>query len=169
MCSSFTSIMQLFTSYSCSATSIVQAPSRETGSPIASQNPPRPSQFSLPIQNVYQSARTLPALLSNPPSTSQPFLGFSALAAPSGSLPTQNANQARLASAAATIPQQQQVARRGSRRRGPARPPPTLAHQPVRAKIENCLVETDPETIRVRVRVYPPAVSYLSALCLLRY
>ena len=144
--------------HSCPVTSI--APSRETGSPIASQNPPRPSQFPLPIQNVYQSARTLPALPTNPPSTSQPFLGFSALAAPS--LPTQNANQARLASAAVTIPRQQQVARRGSRRRGPASHPPTLAHHPIRAKIENCLLETDPETIRVQVRVYPPTVGYLS-------
>jgi hypothetical protein len=164
MCSFLASILQLLTSYSCSVTSIAQAPSRGPGSSIASQNPPPPSssQFSLPIQNVYQSARTLPALPSNPPSTSQPFLGFSALAAPS--LPTQNANQARLASAAATIPRQQQVARRGSRRRGPARPPPTLSHQPIRAKIENCLLETDPDTIRVQVRVYPPTVSYLSAL-----
>lgn len=166
-------ILQLFTSYSYSATSGSAAlgPSRlgEPGTLIASQNPPGPSQFSLPIQNVYQSARTLPALASNPPSTSQPFLGFSALAPPSGSLATQSANQARLASAAATIPRQQQVARRGSRRRGPARPPPTLAHHPIRAKIENCLLETDPETIRVQVRVYPPTVGYLSALHLLRY
>jgi len=79
MCFSFALILQLFTSYTCSATSIAQAPSQEPGSPIASHNPPRPSQFSLPIQNVYQSARTLPALPINPPSTSQPFLGFSAL------------------------------------------------------------------------------------------
>jgi hypothetical protein len=167
MCSSLTSILQLFTNYLCPATSI--APSQDPQAvypPILSQNASRPSQFSLPIQNVYQSARTLPALPSNPPSTSQPFLGFSSLAAPS--LPTQNANQARLASAAATIPRQQ-VARRGSRRQGPARAPPTLAHQPVRAKIENCLLETDPETIRVQVRVYPPTVRYLSALYLLQY
>ena len=70
-------VYQLFFFNSCSATSI--APSLEPGSPIASRNLPHPSQFFLPIQNVYQSARTLPALLSNPPSTSQPFLGFSAL------------------------------------------------------------------------------------------
>lgn len=161
MYSSLASILQLLTSHSCS---VAQAPIREPESSIASHNPPPLSQFSLPIQNVYQSARTLPALPSNPPSTSQPFLGFSAVAAPSGSLSTQNANQARLASAAATIPRQQQVPRRGSRRRGPARPPPALAHQPIRAKIENCLLETDPDTIRVQVRVYPPTVSYLSAL-----
>jgi hypothetical protein len=85
-----------------------------------------------------------------------------ALAPPS--LPTQHANQSRLASAAATIPRQQQVARRG-----PARPPPTLAHNPARAKIENCLLETDPETIRVQVRVYPPTVGYFAALRFLRY
>jgi hypothetical protein len=115
---SLASILQQFTSYSCSAST--QEPA--SGPPTALQNPTAPSQFSIPIQNVYQSACTLPALPSNPPSTSQPFLGFSALAPPS--LPTQHANQAHLASAAATIPRQQQFARRGSRRRGPARPPP---------------------------------------------
>jgi hypothetical protein len=72
----FASILQLFNSCSCSATST--ALSREPGSPTASQNPPNPSssQFSFPIQSVYQSARTLPALPSNPPSSSQPFLSF---------------------------------------------------------------------------------------------
>jgi hypothetical protein len=135
----------------------------ESGTPIALQAPPGPSQSSFPIQNLYQSARMLPTLPNNPSGSSQPFLGFSALAPPSAaSLPTQRVNQARLASAATTIPRQQQVARRGSRSRGPARPSPNLVHRPIRARIENCLLETDPETIRVQVRVYPPMVCCLS-------
>ena len=155
----------LLIDYLCLATQTI---ARDPGSPIASQIPPGPSQSSFPIQSMYQSARALPTLPTNPPSTSQPFLGFSALAAPSTTvLPTRNVNQARLASAAATNPRQQQVARRGTRRRISTRSQPTLAPRPVRAKIMDCRTETDPEVIRVQVRVYPPVVRCSPPLMLL--
>ena len=71
-----------------------------------------PTPPSQPIQTLYQSARILPQLPNNAPSTLQPFLGFSSLALP---VTTQQANQARLSSAAITIPCQQQLPHRGVR------------------------------------------------------
>ncbi|KAF8222060.1 hypothetical protein L208DRAFT_626082 [Tricholoma matsutake] len=68
-------------------------------------------------------------------------------------------NQACLTSAAATIPRHAQLAHRGSHHRGPARAPPTLAHNPARARIDDCLIEPDRQKIWIQVRVYPPAIS----------
>lgn len=127
-------------------------------------SPSERTQPSRPIQAVYQSARTLPTLPMRAVSSTQPFLGFSALAPPSASpLPTQAVNADRLASAAATLPRQQQLPRRGRRRtRGPAVSGPVLgrlASNSLRPRIDDCLVELNPSTIRVLVKVYPPIVS----------
>jgi hypothetical protein len=129
-----------------------------------------PTPPSQPIQTLYQSARILPQLpqASNPPSTSQPFLGFSWLAPP---VATQQANQARLTSAAISIPRQQQLPRRGVRHRPASRTQrsatPTLGRRSGKAKIEDCLLEGSQNLIRIQARVYPPVVCITSILTFL--
>ena len=133
--------------------------SSPTPSTLATLAPP-----SQPIETLYQSARVLPQLPSNPPSTSQPFLGFSSLAPP---VATQQANHARLASAATSIPRQQQLPRRGNRHRPASRThrsaTPTLGCRSGKPKIEDCLL-VDSKGIRIQVRVYPPVVCISSIL-----
>jgi hypothetical protein len=121
-------------------------------------------QSSGAIQSVYQSARLpsgLPSLPPTAPIPTQPYLGFSALAPP---MNTQHANRARLASAAATIPRQPQVARRGSRSMsnpGRAAAPTLRSTRSGRGRITDCFA-ADSSTIRIEARVYPPTV----CLCL---
>lgn len=126
--------------------------------------PPILSQTGGPISTLYQSAR-LPPLPQNSAIPSQPFLGFSSLGLPSS---TQQANQGRRASALATLPRQQQVARRGSRsmaggssgsgRRSAA---PALVRRSVRGRIQDCLVEgSEPGDIRIQAIILPPTVCY---------
>jgi hypothetical protein len=130
---------------------------------------------STPVTERYQSARALPAVVNSSqgvqghpsslpaapaglgfPATSsqQPFLGMHSLGL---NLATGHVNQARLASASATIPRQPSLTRRG-RRRGPAVHPPSLPN--TRPDIRQCYVEGAPDsTLRITVKVYPPHVS----------
>jgi hypothetical protein len=139
---------------------VFAGPSSQPSEPALQTSTPTP-----PIHTLYQSARLLPQLPSNPPSTLQPFLGFSSLAPPAA---TQQANHAHLASASATIPHQQQVPCRGVRRHTSSQAQrsaaPTLGHRSGKAKIEDCLIDPEgsEELIHIQVRVYPPVVCITS-------
>jgi hypothetical protein len=114
----------------------------------------------------YLSARSTTATLQGHPSavaatpiangrSSQPFLGLDRL----GLSMAGQVNQRRLASAAATLPRQPRLPRRG---RGPAVPAPSLRRSSG-PKVEDCL-STIPDAqgdfaIRIKVKIYPPQVS----------
>lgn len=120
--------------------------------PTASTLHPQPTSQSaqsqhMPISQPYPSAH---------PTTStgfQPFLGMQNLGI---HLATGNANQARLSSAASTLPRPPALTRR--RARGPSRHPPTLP-RPEKQDVAHCYVDNAlVPTVRITVKVYPPSV-----------
>jgi hypothetical protein len=121
---------------------------------------PGPYHSMRPTAQVPQGHAT--SVAASVPSTSQPFLGLDRL----GLSMTGQVNQRRLASAAATLPRQPQLPRRGrgrGRGRGPAISAPSL-RRVSRPKIEDCM-STIPDAqgnfpIRIKVKVYPPQVSH---------
>lgn len=112
--------------------------------------------------------------VNSQPAPLQPFLGVQSLGL---NLATGHANQARQASAAATLPRQPALTARrtqaqSSRRvRGAAVHPPTLPNGiPQQPKIGDCLVlGTAERTFRITVKVHFPVVSVFFFLQLLQY
>lgn len=124
---------------------------------------------SLPITQPYQSMR-----VNSQPAPFQPFLGVQSLGL---NLATGHANQARRASAAATLPRQPALTARRTqaqsnrRVRGVAVHPPALpngiSRQP---SIGDCLVLGAAErTFRITAKVHFPIVSVFFSLQLLQY
>jgi hypothetical protein len=109
-----------------------------------------------PITQLYQPSGRRLQSLGNPqpaagPSSNlmPPFLGFN--------LPTANANQARMASASATLPRPASLPRRG--RRGPAQNPPSLPSTMARkASAELCFGFdiSGNSILRILIKVMPP-------------
>jgi hypothetical protein len=158
---------------------------QSTSLPMAASQPPLnnpPSQvgegsaqgYPLPVArptdpiSPYQSQRSIPLASQGHPSTAvttipavsgpsmQPFLGLDRL----GLSMAGQVNQRRLSSAAATLPCQPQLTRRG--RRGPATPAPSLRRSSV-PKVEDC-ISTTPDaqgifSISIKAKIYPPQVS----------
>jgi hypothetical protein len=129
-----------------------------------------------PITQLYQRPQTpAPSQHSAPPSghparntsSFQPFLGINNLGV---GFAAGHANQARLASAATTLPRQPTLSRRTSRStraRGPAimiQPPsiPVEIAPGSALHLRSCFVPGTPDpVVRLTVKVYPPAVSFL--------
>jgi hypothetical protein len=138
-----------------------------------------------PISQLYQRPQTpalsqhsAPGYPSHPPpgpghptgptqntSSFQPFLGINNLGV---GFAAGHANQARLASAAATLPRQPALNRRTSRStrtRGPAIQPPSIPVELAPGSalhLRSCFVSGTPDpVVRLTVKVYPPAVSFL--------
>jgi len=116
----------------------------------------------LPITQLYQSSRQQPppqGLTTTAPAMATRFQPYPGIGTLGLNLATGHANQARMASASATIPRQAQLPRRSRRTRGPAQSAPVLpqSRKPV---LNDCLAT--PTTIRLRFFVYPPRVSHFS-------
>ena len=99
------------------------------------------------------------------PSPFQPFLGISNLGV---GLAAGHVNQARLASAATTLPRQPTLsccASRSARTRGPARQPPSIPAELTPGSalhLRSCFVPGTPgPVVWLTVKVYPPAVCFL--------
>jgi hypothetical protein len=108
------------------------------------------------------------------PSSFQPFLGISSLGV---GFAAGHANQARLASAATTLPRQPTLSRRTSRSastrtRGPAIQPPAIPVELAPGSalhLRSCFVSGTPEpVVRLTVKIYPPAVCFLLYICLMQ-
>ena len=128
----------------------------------------------LPITQLYRRPQTpAPSQHSAPPSghptrntsSFQPFLGINNLGV---GFAAGHANQARLASAATTLPRQPTLSRRTSRStrtRGPAIQPPSIPAEIAPGSalhLRSCFVSgTSDPVVRLTVKVYPPAVSFL--------
>lgn len=133
-------------------------------------NPP-PVNISIPVTQPYQSVRqnlgtsttSTGGQQASSSASFQPILGLQGLAPP---FSTTHANNARMASAAATIPSRTPLVRR--RARGPARHAPSLPHQEP-PSIRQCYVEgtITPPSIRITVKIYPPVVSIVCVLYLI--
>ena len=128
-----------------------------------------------PITQLYQSHQHSSSASGHPslghPNTSsfQPFLGISNLGA---GFAAGHANQARLASAATTLPRQPTLNRRTSRStrtRGPAIQPPSIPVELAPGSalhLRSCFMSGTPEpVVRLTVKVYPPAVCFLLSIC----
>ena len=137
--------------------------------PFASQGYPSTAVTTIPAVSGLSSQPFLVASQGHPSTavttipavgspSSQPFLGLDRL----GLSMAGQVNQRRLASAAATLPRQPQLSRRGHR--GPATPAPSLSlRRSSVPKIEDC-ISTIPDaqgnfSISIKVKVYPPQVS----------
>ena len=143
-----------------------QVPSSQSG-PLASQpfflqqtqvqaQPPviQPPPVSQPYHTIRPPQPQASTSITSHPGTSfNPFLGGAAL-----SLPTAQANQARLASALSSIPRNPSLPRRG--RRGPAQHPPALPSSR-KVSINNCLSQdaSGSQFLKIIVKVMPPPVS----------
>jgi hypothetical protein len=122
-----------------------------------------------PITQLYQSHQRSAAghPSSGHPGTHspfQPFLGISSLGV---GLAAGHANQARLASAATTLPRQPTLSRRTSRSartRGPAIQPPSIPAELTPGSalhLRSCFVPGTPgPVVRLTIKVYPPAVCF---------
>lgn len=132
--------------------------------------PTQTAAIAPPITQLYQShqhsANGHPSS-GHPNTTSsfQPFLGISSLGA---SFAAGHANQARLASAATTLPRQPTLTRRTSRStrtRGPAIHPPSIPAELTPGSalhLRSCFVPGTPDpVVRLTVKVYPPAVCFI--------
>ena len=103
------------------------------------------------------------------PSSFQPFLGISSLGV---GFAAGHANQARLASAATTLPRQPTLSHRTShstRTHGPAIQPPSLPVELAPGSalhLQSCFVSGTPEpVVWLTVKVYPPAVCFYYHIC----
>jgi hypothetical protein len=132
--------------------SLSQAPSTSTaiGSSVVQAGIP-------PITHLYHSSQPLSQGHPAPPPAGQPpafhpFIGTRL------NLPTTGiANQARLASASASIPRQVSLPHRG-RRRTAAQLPPILP-RPAKVAIDQCFIsDAAVPTVRIVVRVFPALV-----------
>ncbi|KAF6744449.1 hypothetical protein DFP72DRAFT_1078515 [Ephemerocybe angulata] len=116
--------------------------------------PPQPAiNPAPPIASLYQSVRAPqghPSLTPQQSGGFQPFVGASSLSLP---LTTSNVNQARMASANATVPRAPTLPVRG-RRRGPASAPPGLPLVGVAGEVRRCYVEGT-GNVRLTIKVYP--------------
>jgi hypothetical protein len=142
---------------------IVQVP---YAGPSSSQAPPPSTAIGSsvvqggipPITHLYHSSQPLPQGHPAPPPAGQPpafhpFIG-TRLNLPSTAI----ANQARLASASASIPRQVSLSHRG-RRRTAAQLPPILPRTTSKVTIDQCLIsDAAVPTIRIVVRVFPALV-----------
>ncbi|KAJ8502586.1 hypothetical protein ONZ45_g11619 [Pleurotus djamor] len=122
--------------------------------PVLQHQPPSTQALPTagPVVRPYESVRltrSTPALFPGLPNRG-----------PTMALSTRNVNQARLASASATLPRPAGLVQRSSRRasRGPAVPPPSLPSAPSpQSLLTRCLVDGAAlPTVRVTVQVYPP-------------
>ena len=137
--------------------------------PVAGSLPTQTAAATMPppITQLYQSNQHSGHPSSGHPNTSssfQPFLGISSLGA---GFAAGHANQARLASAATTLPRQPTLSRRTSRStrtRGPAIQPPSIPVELAPGSalhLRSCFVSgTSDPVVRLTVKVYPPAVSF---------
>jgi hypothetical protein len=126
---------------------------------------PAPSQPSAPIHPSGPSQGPPSGHPTRNTSSFQPFLGISNLGV---GFAAGHANQARLASAATTLPRQPTLSRRTSRStrtRGPAIQPPSIPVELAPGSalhLRSCFVSGTPDpVVRLTVKVYPPAVSFL--------
>ena len=129
---------------------------------------PAPSQNSAPA-NVHPSYPSSGHPTRNT-SSFQPFLGINNLGV---GFAAGHANQARLASAATTLPKQPTLSRRTSRStrtRGPAIQPPSIPVELAPGSalhLRSCFVPGTPDpVVRLTVKVYPPAVCFLLSIYL---
>ncbi|KAG6835572.1 hypothetical protein H0H93_016886 [Arthromyces matolae] len=132
------------------------------------QTLPSASTASAPIQTLYPSSRALPPLPPLPVlsmQTATPTLTFSGQTnIMNGSLASANANQARVASANATLPRRPARARRGNNRfggpqtdtpRGASTSALTLS-RPASSNGAHICLEQNGSVLRIEVRVSPP-------------
>jgi hypothetical protein len=141
--------------------------------PVAGSLPTQTAAATVPppVTQLYQTQSSYGHPSSGHPNTTssfQPFLGISSLGA---GFAAGHANQARLASAAATLPRQPTLNRRTSRTtrpRGPAIQPPTLPVELAPGSalhLRSCFVSGTPDpVVRLTVKVYPPAVCFILPL-----
>lgn len=157
-----------------------QEPSAHQSSQHAIEHVGEHASSALPVLHHYQSSRGSTGFPANLNATGfpanqmmssptplhygrsfTPYVGASSLAPP---LSTRNVNQARMASASASLPPRGNLAIRGSRR-GRGRPPRSQANQApslqgVRPSAAACVVPgTNPALYRIIVKVYPACVS----------
>ncbi|KAJ3518878.1 hypothetical protein NMY22_g13464 [Coprinellus aureogranulatus] len=138
-----------------------QLPPTQPASSSLANNAPAPTPTPAPpITSLYQSHRLAsqghPAPQPSQPANGgfqfQPFVGANTLGLP---LATTNVNQARMASASATIPRGPALQARQSRRRGPATAPPGLPHLGLTAEVRRVFVGDGSDLVRVTVKVHP--------------
>ncbi|KAG6905443.1 hypothetical protein DXG01_002693 [Tephrocybe rancida] len=129
-------------------------------SSILIPRPPPMAPTSGPVQTVYPSLRA--PLPSRPTpsmgSSQQPFLAFGSLTTPVSS---SHANSARLALAAAVLPQRPALAPWqgwARRTRGPAQQAPRLISNTRRRDVNMALSPDDANILRIQMRVYGPSI-----------
>ena len=126
--------------------------------PLSSQlqQLPPPSQAVPSITQLYQNTRAQhqghPAAAASAVPSFHPFFGTGL------NISTSHANQARMASASATIPRNPPLNRR---RQGPSAAAPTLPQVSSRMTIEKCMQEgAEVPSIRMTIRVFPPLIGF---------
>jgi hypothetical protein len=122
--------------------------------PLPSHLQQIPPQAVPSITQLYQNTRAQqhghPAAAAPSAPSFHPFFGTGL------NISTSHVNQARLASASATIPRNPPLNRR---RRGPSATAPTLPRVSSRMTIEKCMQEgAEVPSIRMTIRVFPPLV-----------
>ena len=124
--------------------------------PTPSHSQQMPPQAVPSITQLYQNTRAQqhghPAAAASLAPSFHPFFGTGL------NISTLHVNQARLASASATIPRNPPLNRR---RRGPSAAAPTLPRVSSRMSIEKCMQEgAEVPSIRMTIRIFPPLVGF---------